>query len=384
MALPSLRSLAMADVLADEDVRRRLVKHGENELVERKREPPKPPKLGAEAASFANTLGGWLLLGVDDERNVVGWDPGGRVDIQSHLGNRLRNEVDPLPSYLAERVELDGKGFVVVRIFEADVPVIVRGTGVIYVRDSGGKQPVTDHRIVLALASRGAGAREKAEGRLGSLPLIARVLGPPDAPEEWRAPPLEGHVRTVVRAAQHAVTPQFADWPISSRGAHACYGAAEYLSEMVYGPVSFPPSVTPHGRGVIARAQPLDASAALHPWGAIVVADSGGVIGACLTAPYSAGPGLPLHELRRDHLRPTINAVASMLRQGEAFGQAAIDLWVVVSSPVLLGGQWLPEGAMFHCGGEVVIPADEDGLHALGRRWEREIARSVGIAEWED
>jgi Schlafen, AlbA_2 len=383
MVLPSLRRLAIADVLADEDVRRRLVEHGEDQFVGRKRQPPEPPKLGAEAASFANTLGGWLLIGVDDSGKVVGWDPG-KVDLQSAIGNLLRNEMDPLPPYLAERVELNGTGFVAVRIFEAsDVPVIVRETGAIYVRDSRGKQPVTDHRTVLALASRGAEARKKAEDRLRELPLIALALGPPDAPEEWRAPPLEERVRTVVRAAPYTVTPQFADWPISRRGADTCEDAAKHLSEKTYGPAPVDPAVIPRGRGVISRAQPLDPSATLHPWGAIVVVDSGGVIGACLTAPYQAGGGVPLDELRGDHLCPTINAVASMLRQGEAFGQAAIDLWVVVTSPVLLGGEWLPEGSMFHCSGEVVIPADDAELDALACRWEREIARELGIAEWE-
>jgi len=261
MVLPSLRRLAMADVLANEDVLRGLVEHGEDQLVERKRQPPEPPRLGAEAASFANTLGGWLLLGVEDKgKKVIGYNPG-KVDIQSHIGNLLGNEVDPLPPYLAERVELDGTGFVVIRIFEAsDVPVIVRGTGAIYVRDSRGKQPVDDHRTVLALASRGVDARENAERRLQELPLIARALGPPDAPEEWRAPVIAKRVRTVVRAAPYTVTPQFADWPISRGGADNCCEAAKQLSARAYGPAPVPTSVTPHGRGAIARTYALEIS----------------------------------------------------------------------------------------------------------------------------
>jgi hypothetical protein len=106
-------------------------------------------------------------------------------------------------------------------------------------------------------------------------------------------------------------------------------------------------------------------------------------MGACLTAPYSEG-GVALDELRREHLRPTIDAAASMLRQGEAYGQAAVDLWVVVPTPVALGGEWLTGGGEFHCRGEIVVPADEDELAALAHRWEREIAREIGIKEWED
>ena len=56
---------------------------------------------------------------------------------------------------------------------------------------------------------------------------------------------------------------------------------------------------------------------------------------------------------------------------------------VAIRQDTYIGGEWLPEGANFYCSGEFVIPADEDELDALARRWEREIARGVGIAAWE-
>ena len=60
-----------------------LIDHGEDLFVERKRQPPDSPKFGASAAAFANTLGGFLLLGVDDDKSVVGWQPPGDADVQS-------------------------------------------------------------------------------------------------------------------------------------------------------------------------------------------------------------------------------------------------------------------------------------------------------------
>jgi hypothetical protein len=140
--------------------------------------------------------------------------------------------------------------------------------------------------------------------------------------------------------------------------------------------------VIPQGRGAVARAQALDVSPGLHAWGAIVASDSGGAIGACLT--HGPHAGLSLSDVRRHHLRPTIDAVAWMLRNGEVFGQAAVDLWLALPTKFQIGGGWLPRGRTLHCGGEIVVPADEDELAALGQRWEREIARSIGIAEWED
>jgi Schlafen, AlbA_2 len=184
VTLPSLRRLALADL--DEPTLRRLVEQGEDLFVERKREPPPAPRFGAQVASFANTLGGWLLLGVDDDRNLIGWEPDRQLDLQSHLGNLLRNEVDPVPPFVAETYSLDGVKIGVVRVFEAaDTPVIVRETGAVFVRDPGGKQPIRDHRTLLELARRGEAAREEAQARLGSLPLVQRAL---DAPELYHSP----------------------------------------------------------------------------------------------------------------------------------------------------------------------------------------------------
>jgi hypothetical protein len=42
-----------------------------------------------------------------------------------------------------------------------------------------------------------------------------------------------------------------------------------------------------------------------------------------------------------------------------------------------------PRAMEFHVGSEVSIPADDDERSALGRRWEREIARELGEARWE-
>ena len=86
MLLPNIRRLALADVTPD--TLRQLVDHGESLYVERKVQPPGAPGFGAAAAAFANTLGGFILIGVDDDGSVEGWEPPGRSDLQSHLGER--------------------------------------------------------------------------------------------------------------------------------------------------------------------------------------------------------------------------------------------------------------------------------------------------------
>lgn len=49
-----------------------IISGGENSTVEFKRKISSDLKIAKEIAAFANTLGGWLFLGVDDDGTVVG------------------------------------------------------------------------------------------------------------------------------------------------------------------------------------------------------------------------------------------------------------------------------------------------------------------------
>lgn len=51
---------------------RRLVKIGEGERLEFKRKVPRPERIAKEVIAFANTRGGTLLLGVDDDGSIPG------------------------------------------------------------------------------------------------------------------------------------------------------------------------------------------------------------------------------------------------------------------------------------------------------------------------
>jgi hypothetical protein len=228
MLHPSLRRLALADLAGD--LLRDLVAHGEDLLVERKRQPPSPPGFGAATNSFANTLGGWVLLGVDDDKTIVGYEKPARLDLQSHLAALLRKESDPLPPFVADMREIDGKPVGVMRVFEsADSPHIVRGTGAVYLRSSKGKEPVDDHRTLLELARRGEEAETRARRRLVELPAVGIALRPPD----WRPAGVafadEVDVRYIARAAPLTVTPALAEWPLTRRAAGRLVAMANEL-----------------------------------------------------------------------------------------------------------------------------------------------------------
>ena len=248
METKELRRLAIVD-LTDEALAA-LIEHGESDLVERKQALPNAPNFGAAVASFANTLGGWVLLGVDDDGNVVGFPMDDRLDVQSHLAAVLKNEVDPLPSFVALRRTVGDEEIAVLRVFESsNPPHVVKGTGAVYIRTAKGKELVEDQAALIEIAKRGRDALADAQERLWALPLISRHIGTPEA-EAFEPNPEE--LLLIVRAAPLTVTPVFNDWGISERAKKAASAAA---ATVVQGEPSAPfgPSerVEPQGRGLL-------------------------------------------------------------------------------------------------------------------------------------
>lgn len=385
-SLPNVRRLSLAalDALGLEE----LIRHGEDILVERKRKPPEPPKFGASASSLANTLGGWILLGVDDDGTIYGWEKPERLDLQSHLGSVLAAQVDPLPPFVCGMREAEGKPVGVIRVFpSADVPHIVRGTGAIYLRSSKGKEPIDDHRTLLELARRGTDAELLARKRLAELPPVGDALRPPD----WQPPGValttEINERYIVRAAPITVTPALSEWPITQSAAEGLATLAQGLlpppPPMNARDEQSPPTITPFARGIVAEAH------CNWPFGTpdrvTVVADSGGVIGIS----YSRGHhgerfGVRLDPMHDEVLLPLARAMSTILTAAEACGRVAIDLWML-----------LPEGAQVSDARtardlrqvqvmrSLTIPASDEEVQQLARSWYREIRRGFGIADYE-
>jgi len=384
MAAPNVRRLSLGEL--DQLTLEELVRHGEDLLVERKQDLPKPPRFGAAAGSLANTLGGWVLIGVADDGSVTGWDKPDRLDLQSHLGAVLRAEVDPLPPFIADMRTVDGKPIAVIRIFpSADSPHIVRGTGAVYVRSSKGKEPVDDHRTLLELARRGEEAERAAHQRLRTLRGVGMALQTPDfQPGDvvWGEEP---GVRYIARAAPLTVTPAFSDWPLTRRAAEALVSVAE---EHLLPPHRMPfgreaPYATSFGRGVVVRGSQETGIGRADE--ATLVADSGGVIGISLRrGAHGDRPTVLLQAVLEDELLPLANALSALLVQAEAYGRVVVDLWLVMTRHAeihraVVGGI---EREM-RVSRELTVPAAEEEVRALAEAWHRELQRNVGIAKFE-
>lgn len=95
-----------------------LIEEGENIQCEFKRKFTTPEKIAREMMAFANTKGGFILFGVDDNREVVGVES---EKAEAELvKDAAENFCDPPVEYSIQYFDLKGKEIVVVFVPESD------------------------------------------------------------------------------------------------------------------------------------------------------------------------------------------------------------------------------------------------------------------------
>jgi Schlafen, AlbA_2 len=381
MVLDGIRRLAVADL--DETALERLAAHGEDLFVERKQAIPNDG-IGRTVAAFANSLGGWLLLGVADDGTPVGFSPPGRADPQAYIGQLLAVEVDPLPPYVAAARQITGIPILVVRVFEsADTPHLLRATGALVVRTTRGTETVAGQRLLLELARRGEEALLRAMStRIGS-DLITRELATPDHPPDMAVD--DAGVAVVVRAALLTLAPQFSDWAIRREAAEAAVNAADQLAARV-GIVIHANEPDPRGRGVVVRWR----GGQHYPVAGTVAIDAGGTVGARLRRDPIGEEGSPdrldrlsLGAIHQRHILPLVGCVCEVLRRAEATGRTTWRLDINLPPNFRIEGT-ARTPRRFFASAQVTLPADDDAQKTLAHQWSREYARESGLPEWHE
>ena len=381
-----MRTLALAEL--DEAGLRDLIAEGEPLFVERKVATPKDG-LGPTVASFANTLGGWLLLGIADDATIRGFSEHGRSDLQDHLRHVLRGQVDPLPPFLARSFELDGKTVGVVRVIESsDTPHIVRKTGALYVREPGGRQPIRDHQTLTALAQRGEAARERAAERMRTLPMISEALQTPtELPEDrvWSLPAeqeLPPVLEMIVMAAPLTLSAAFADRALSKTTTDWASEAVTRLwglSPEKMGPHWTHPDA--HARGFVVEGQMKGL-----PRLVTLAIDAGGVV-AVRTAKRREGGTFLVRTLAEHNLPTMLGVIRDTLSHLDAHGRALVELRLRgIQHMQVQGGPnevSYPKQDSLHIGGELPVPATDDDVRGLAERWAREFGRAAKLPHWE-
>lgn len=366
----------------------RLIERGEPGGVERKARPPQDG-LGPSVAAFANGDGGWILLGVDDDGTICGWSPPGRAHAHDHLRERIRAALDPMPVFITQTVET-AEGVVVAIYVPASAirPHIVRKTGVVYERESGGKRPIDSQAKLLAMTRTPQEAEVAALDRLSNPPLVAGALG------ETLGPPLAngqlGVADWIVWATPLAVPPAFGERAVGRgmvrRSEHRAARALFALSSTS----KMSARTRPRPRGFVIDGVDTATREELQ-----LTVDAVGTV----VARWSQrlfGDAEHLHGLVDKTLKPLLEVTAGVLSDGGALGAAKVHALARIRStdlqerPAIRVHAADQSGTLAHdrdqaifLGAEVRIPLDDDGLEQQVRNWTLELGRHAGIALWQ-
>ena len=95
-----------------------LVATGESQYLEFKRRVPRPGRIAKEVIALANTYGGRLLLGVDDDGSIVGVRDAEEEEFA--LRRALQQRCEPMVEVITERIPVTTKrDVIVVRVPES-------------------------------------------------------------------------------------------------------------------------------------------------------------------------------------------------------------------------------------------------------------------------
>jgi Putative DNA-binding domain len=421
MALGSFVHDALADL--DSDALARMLDLDETLFVEHKKSTADESayELVRAVSAFANTLGGWVLLGVHDGKPLeepASWALSDAPPLVDFVRDRLRDEVDPLPPFEAKVMEHEGGRIGVVRVYESsDTPHVGIRSGAVFVREVAGVRDaanpgspgpgqrgervykatqIRNRAQLIELAARGRAAAERAAGLVDPgrpLPLVSshlpfeleRVGGGVFQPIPSQRPAV------VARMVPFTLAPRFQGWATTANCSSALLSGVEELSRRA-GLASSWVEPDPSGAGV---AVPLD-EGALHTDGAglplaataHLVLDAAGVAGAALSL-SPPDDGRRRSWLRLDQLvdlvRPPMLVATSLLEAGEFLGRTRCQIDLVGLSRVFLlenagddaGRLWMPTS------GELSLPADAAQIEDLARRAANAFWRSAGVAVWD-
>jgi predicted HTH transcriptional regulator len=96
-----------------------LIEEGENIEVEFKRKFSTHDKIAREMIAFANTKGGYVLFGIDDDKKIVGVES--EKETTELVKDAALNYCEPPLKYLIDYREIDGKEIVIVNVPESNI-----------------------------------------------------------------------------------------------------------------------------------------------------------------------------------------------------------------------------------------------------------------------
>lgn len=111
-----------------------------NFFFEFKADDETPAKLIKEISALANTYGGYILLGVNNDKTIGGcqkWT-------EQRIHTTIHDSLTPIPNFDVKRFKINNKIVLVIKIEEGTMPPYITNKGMIYERVSSGSFPIND------------------------------------------------------------------------------------------------------------------------------------------------------------------------------------------------------------------------------------------------
>ena len=147
----------------------------ENFFFEFKDDREKNDKFIKEVSAFSNTYGGYILLGVNDDKTIGGckdWN-------EQRIHNVIYNCITPIPDFDVKRFKINGNTVYVVKIEEGAMPPYITNAGKIYERVSSGSMPIQNSSKLSQLYTKREDQLKRIHRKieLASIPVDALLPG---------------------------------------------------------------------------------------------------------------------------------------------------------------------------------------------------------------
>lgn len=119
----------------------------ENFFIEFKEDDVSPKKLIEEISAFSNTNGGYIFLGISDDKQIMGcttWN-------EQRITTTVIECINPIPIYDIKKFEIEDKKIYIIKIFEGNETPYISNRGNIYERIGSSSVKVTKSERLIKL-----------------------------------------------------------------------------------------------------------------------------------------------------------------------------------------------------------------------------------------
>ena len=125
---------------------------GEDSTIEFNRELPHRESLGDEIAAFANANGGVILIGVDDDSEIIGIDRQNLDSTEKTAVEICGDNIDPMVHIVTETLQVDNKNLLKIEVPRS--PFVHKSSNGYFIRQGSSKREMATEQLARLLQSR--------------------------------------------------------------------------------------------------------------------------------------------------------------------------------------------------------------------------------------